>query len=343
MNLNSEIHIKDNIFEPEDKIEKAKTREGYGEGLVEAGKKDKNVIVLCADLSESTRSSLFAKEFPERYVQVGVAEQNLATLASGIASTGKTVFISSYATFSPGRNNEQIRTTISYNSWGAQEDKKISVKVAGAHAGISVGPDGATHQALEDVSLMRVQPGMVVVVPTDIHEARKATVALAEEKGPCYIRFGRSEYPIITTPKTPFEIGRAYIYNEGSDVTIIANGPLVHKALIAAHMLEGQGISCEVINCPTVKPLDETTIKKSVQKTGCLVTAEEHQISGGLGSAVAEFLVSSYPAHQEFIGVRDRFGESGTAEELFEKFEMGVANIKEAVQKVIKRKQNAIQ
>ncbi len=338
MNLNPKIHIRNNIFEKEDQIEKAKTREGYGEGLVEAGKEDNNIIVLCADLSESTRSSLFAKEFPERYIQIGVAEQNLATIGAGIAATGKTVFISSYATFSPGRNNEQIRTTISYNSWGADEDKKISVKIAGAHAGISVGPDGATHQALEDVALMRVQPGMVVIVPTDIHETRKATVTIAKQKGPSYIRFGRSEYPIITTKETPFEIGKAYVYNTGSDVSIVANGPLVYKALRTANILEGQGISCEVINCPTVKPLDGKTIEESVRKTGALVTAEEHQIIGGLGSAIAEYLSLNYPVPQEFIGVKDRFGESGEAEELFDKFEMGIENIKEAVQRVIKRK-----
>ena len=338
MNLNSSVHIQKNIFENEDKVENAKTREGYGEGLVEAGTLDSNVVVLCADLSDSTRSSLFAKEFPERYIQVGVAEQNMATIASGIAATGKTVFISSYAAFSPGRNNEQIRTTISYNSWGADDDKKISVKIAGAHAGISVGPDGATHQALEDVALMRVQPGMVVIVPADIHEARKATVALAQQKGPGYIRFGRAEYPIVTTKKTPFEIGDAYVYNEGSDVTIVANGPLVYKALRATHTLERQGISCEVINCPTVKPLDGVTIEESVRKTGALVTAEEHQIMGGLGSAVAEYLGAHYPVPHEFIGVRDRFGESGDANELFDKFEMGVEHIKDAVQRVIKRK-----
>ena len=338
MNLNSAVHIQENIYEDEKKVENAKTRDGYGEGLVEAGKADNNVVVLCADLSESTRSSLFAKEFPERYVQIGVAEQNLATIGAGIAATGKTVFISSYAAFSPGRNNEQIRTTISYNSWGAKDDDKISVKVAGAHAGISVGPDGATHQALEDVSLMRVQPGMVVIVPTDIHEARRAIIEMAKQKGPGYIRFGRSEYPVITTKDTPFEIGKAYVYNEGSDVSIVANGPLVYKAMRTAYILEGQGISCEVINCPTVKPLDGETIQKSIEKTGAVVTAEEHQIIGGLGSAVAEYLSSNYPVPQEFIGVRDRFGETGSADELFEKFEMGVEHIKDAVQKVIKRK-----
>ena len=219
-----------------------------------------------------------------------------------------------------------------------RDEKKINVKIAGAHAGISVGPDGATHQALEDVALMRVQPGMVVVVPADVHEAQRATVALAFHKGPAYIRFGRAQYPVITTPHTPFSIGKAYVYSEGKDVSIIANGPLVHKALVAAHELEQEKISCEIINCPTVKPLDEMTIEKSVKKTGALVSAEEHQVAGGLGSALAEFLSRAYPVPQEFVGVNDRFGESGEPDELFEAFGMGVEHIKESVKKVIHRK-----
>ena len=338
MKYNSRLSLSQPQFTLQSTVEYAKTRDGYGRGLVEAGVADKNVIVLCADLSESTRSEWFAKEFPDRFVQMGVAEQNMATVAAGIAATGKIVFISSYAAFSPGRNNEQIRTTISYNSWGADEDKKITVIIAGAHAGISVGPDGATHQALEDVALMRVQPGMVVVVPTDLHEAQKATVALAQRKGPAYIRFGRAEYPIITTEKTPFEIGKAFVYTEGKDATIVANGPLVHKALCAASALAEQGIVCEVINCPTVKPLDGETIERSVRKTNALVSAEEHQITGGLGSALSEYLSTHYPVPQEFIGVKDRFGESGTPDELFQRFEMDVVHIQEAVKRVIQRK-----
>lgn len=337
MKLNSSLQLASHALDAE-KVERAKTRDGYGHGLVEAGKADEKIVVLCADLSESTRSEWFAKEFPDRFVQMGVAEQNMATVAAGIAAMGKTVFISSYATFSPGRNNEQIRTTISYNSWEAKPGKEISVKIAGAHAGISVGPDGATHQALEDVALMRVQPGMVVVVPTDVHEAKRATIALAKKSGPAYIRFGRAEYPVVTTEETPFEIGKAYVYAEGKDVTIVANGPLVHTALVAAKELEEEKISCEVINCPTVKPLDGATIEKSIRKTGALVTAEEHQVMGGMGSAVAEYLAAHYPVPQEFIGVQDRFGESGEPDELLTAFGMGAEDVKEAVKRAIKRK-----
>lgn len=333
----SSLHLADNLFD-ETKIAKAKTRDGYGKGLVEAGKKNSNVVVLCADLSESTRSEWFQKEFPQRFIEMGVAEQNMASVASGLAAAGKVVFISSYAVFSPGRNNEQIRTTISYNNWDSKPGQEINVKIAGAHAGISVGPDGATHQALEDVALMRVQPGMTVVVPADVHETKKATVALAERSGPAYIRFGRADYPVITTEQTPFEIGKAYIIKEGNDVSIVACGPLVYKSLIAAHELEKEGIHCEVINSHTIKPLDGGTIEKSVRRTGALVTAEEHQVMGGLGSAVAEYLAVHYPVPQEFIGVQDRFGESGIPDELFEAFGMGVKDIKEAVKRVIARK-----
>lgn len=336
--VNSNLHLVDNIFD-EDNIERVKTRDGYGKGLIEAGGKNHNVVVLCADLTESTRSHWFKEKFPERFIEVGVAEQNMATIASGMAAAGKVVFMSSYAVFSPGRNNEQIRTAISYNSWGSEQGKEINVKIAGAHAGVSVGPDGATHQALEDIALMRVQPGMTVVVPADVHETQKATVAIAERLGPCYIRFGRAEYPVFTQDITPFEVGKAYVIIEGKDVTIAACGPLVYKAMIAAKQLkEDEGIQCEVINSHTIKPLDGKTILASVKKTSCLVTAEEHQIMGGMGSAICEYLVQNYPVPQEFIGVRDRFGESGKPDELFEEFEMGVAHIKDAVRRVIKRK-----
>lgn len=336
--INKILYLVENIFD-QAKIEKIKTRDGYGKGLVEAGEKNPNVVVLCADLSESTRSLWFQEKFPERFIECGVAEQGMATIASGMAAAGKVVFMSSYAVFSPGRNNEQIRTTISYNNWGAPAGREINVKIAGAHAGISVGEDGATHQALEDVALMRVQPGMTVIVPADVHETQKATVAIAERPGPCYIRFGRADYPVFTTEKTPFEIGKAYIIMEGKDVTIAACGPLVYKAIIAAKQLKDEeGVECEVINNHTVKPLDGETILNSVKKTGCIVTCEEHQIMGGMGSAVAEFLAQNYPAPQEFIGVRDRFGESGKPDELFEAFGMGVSHIKESVKKVMKRK-----
>lgn len=326
-----------NLFD-EEGIEKAKTRDGYGKGVVEAGEKNENVVVLCADLSESTRSHWFQEKFPMRFVELGVAEQNLATIASGMARAGKIVFMSSYAAFSPGRNNEQIRTTISYNNWGSKKGEEINVKIVGAHAGISVGPDGATHQALEDIALMRTQPGMTVVVPADVHEAHKATVALALRPGPAYLRLGRADYPIFTTEKTPFEIGMAYYVLRGKDVTIVACGPLVHKSVLAAALLEKEGISCEVINSHTIKPLDGRTIEESVRKTGALVTAEEHQVAGGMGSAVAEYLAAHNPVPQEFIGMQDRFGESGDPQELFSVFGMDVGDIVQAVKRVLKRK-----
>ena len=336
--MNKDLYLVENIFD-KDKLEKAKTRDGYGKGLVVLGEKNPNVVVLCADLSESTRSEWFQQKFPDRFIECGVAEQGMATYASGMAAAGKVAFISSYAVFSPGRNNEQIRTTISYNNWDSEPGREINVKIAGAHAGISVGPDGATHQALEDVALMRIQPGMTVIVPADVHETQKATVAIGERPGPCYIRFGRADYPVFTTEKTPFEIGKAYVIMEGKDVTIAACGPLVYKAIIAAKELKDEdGIECEVINSHTIKPLDGDTILKSVQKTGCIVTAEEHQVMGGMGSAIAEFLSQNHSAPQEFVGVHDRFGESGETDELLEHFGMGVSHIKEAVKKVIGRK-----
>lgn len=337
MKLNKKLYLAENILDPK-KVEKAKTRAGYGKGLLEAGEKNEKIVALCADLTESTNTHFFAEKFPKRFVQLGVAEQNLATIASGMAATGKIVFMSSYATFSPGRNNEQIRTTISYNSWESKPGKEINVKVVGSHAGISVGPDGATHQALEDVALMRTHPGMTVVVPADVHEAKRATIALAERPGPAYIRFGRADYAVFTTEKTPFEIGKAYVITEGSDVTIVACGPLVYKAILAAQELEKEGISAEVINNHTVKPLDGETIEKSVRKTGAIVTAEEHNIMGGMGSAVAEYLSQNYPVPQEFIGTRDRFGESGEPDELFGVFEMDVEHIVAAAKKVVSRK-----
>ena len=312
------------------KPEMVATRDGYGKGLVVAGEKDPNVVVLCADLTESTRSEAFKNKFPERFIEIGVAEQNLATVASGLANYGKIPFISSYAVFSPGRNNEQIRTTIALNN--------VPVKIAGAHAGISVGPDGATHQALEDIALMRVLPNMTVVVPCDAIEAEKATIASASNGKPTYLRFGREKSPVFTTLETPFEIGKAITLRDGADVTIIGCGMLLYNALIAAEELSKEGIECMVINSHTVKPLDMSAIISAVQKTGAVVSVEEHQVNGGLGSAVAELLSKNYPVPQEFIGLQDRFGESGTAEELIEACGLGVTHIKEAVKKVIGRK-----
>jgi len=319
------------------KPEMVPTRDGYGKGLVGAGEKDERVVVLCADLTESTRSLWFAEKFPERFIQVGVAEQNMALVASGMANYGKIPFISSYATFSPGRNNEQIRTNICINN--------VPVKIAGHHAGVSVGPDGATHQALEDIALMRVLPKMVVVVPCDAIEAEKATIAVAFNDQPSYVRFAREKSAVFTTVDSPFEIGRAEILRDPSinsgqvaDVAIIGCGILVYNALIAAEELASEGIECMVINSHTIKPIDEKTVIEVAKKTGAVVSIEEHQVNGGLGSAVAEVLSRNYPVPQEYIGVKDRFGESGGSSELIEAFGMGVGSIKEAVKKVISRK-----
>ncbi|OGM99847.1 MAG: transketolase [Candidatus Yanofskybacteria bacterium RIFCSPHIGHO2_02_FULL_41_29] len=312
------------------------TRDGFGKGLVEAGEKDQRVVALCADLSESTRFHWFAQKFPERFIQMGVAEQNLATVASGMANYGKIPFIGSYAAFSPGRNNEQIRTTISLNN--------IPVKVIGCHAGVSVGPDGATHQQIEDIALMRVQPNMTVVVPCDAVEAQKATVAIAFNNKPSYLRLGREKSWVFTTPDTPFEVGKAEILRVSSassgqaDVVIIGCGILLYNALAAAEELAKEQIDCMVINSHTVKPLDEKTIIEVAKKCGAVVSVEEHQVNGGLGSAIAECLAKNHPVPQEFIGVQDRFGESGDPFELIEVLGMGVGSIKEAVKKVFKRK-----
>ncbi|MDP3954669.1 MAG: transketolase family protein [bacterium] len=327
--INPKAKLVENLFD-KDRMEFLPTRDGFGKGLVEAGEKDERIVVLCADLSESTRSQWFKDKFPERYIQLGVAEQNMATVASGLANYGKIPFISSYAAFSPGRNNEQIRTTICINN--------VPVKIAGAHAGISVGPDGATHQALEDAGLMRMLPNMTVLVPCDAVEAKKATLAAAQLPGPVYIRFGREKSAIVTTEDTPFEVGKAQVFRQGKDATIISAGMLVYNALLAAEELSKEGIEATVINSPSLKPFDVETITESAKKTGAVVSVEEHQIVGGLGSAVAETLAQNHPVPQEFIGVHDRFGESGEPDELLEAFGMGVGSIKEAVKKVMKRK-----
>jgi transketolase len=261
---------------------------------------------------------------------MGVAEQNLAVVAAGLANYGKIPFISSYATFSPGRNNEQIRTAISLSN--------LPVKVAGAHAGISVGPDGATHQALEDIALMRVQPRMTVLAPCDVNETHKATIAAVGVKGPVYLRFARSGSPVFTTRQTPFKVGQAQVFHQGKDVTIVACGPLVYEAMLTANILKQQKIKVEVINSPSIKPLDEKTILASVKKTKALVTVEEHQVAGGLGSAVLEMLAQNYPVPTEMIGIQDRFGESGTPDELLDEFGLTHPHIIKAVKKVLKRK-----
>lgn len=294
-------------------------RKGFGRGLLEAAKHNDKVVAACADLTESTQMHLFRDAFPERFVEIGVAEQNLVTVGSGLAAQGMIPFVSSYAAFSPGRNWEQIRTTICLNDQ--------PVKVIGSHAGVSVGPDGATHQMLEDIAIMRALPNMVVLAPGDSLEAERATKALASDKRPAYMRLAREGTPIMTTDKTPFEIGRAYVYDPGVDVTIISTGTMTYQALLAAEQLYKEGIDAEVIHCPTIKPLDAVTILKSVKKTGRVVTAEEHQITGGLGGAVAELLAENYPVPMRRVGVKDRFGESGKPEELLEHFGLTAKHI----------------
>lgn len=328
--INREAYLVRELFHP-DKLKQLPTRNGYGDGLVEAGKKDVRVMVLCADLTESTRSEAFKKVFPDRFVQLGVSEQSMASIAAGMAITGKVPFISSYACFSPGRNWEQIRTTIALQN--------SNVKIAGAHAGVSVGPDGATHQMIEDIAIMRVMPNMRVFVPCDAIETKKTTLAAAKLTGPCYLRFAREKSPVFTTDKTPFKIGRAETYRFGHDVTIIGAGPLLYEALLAAQALSvDHKIEARVINMHTIKPLDVKAVVKAAKETGAIVTVEEAQAAGGLGGAVAETLALHAPVPMERIGVQDRFGESGDPRELLEALGLTAPSIIEAVLRVLKRK-----
>ena len=306
------------------------TRKGFGRGLKKAGELDENVVAACADLTDSTQISLFKEAFPNRFIEIGVAEQNLVTVGAGLATMGKIPFVSSYAAFSPGRNWEQIRTTICLN--------EQPVKVIGAHAGLSVGPDGATHQMLEDIAIMRALPNMVVLAPGDAVEAEKMTLAMAKDKRPNYIRLAREASPVFTSPETPFEIGKAYVFREGKDVSIIATGLMTYNALVAANKLAKDGIEAEVIHVPTIKPLDSKTILESVAKTRAVVTAEEAQIIGGLGGAVAELLAEELPTPMLRVGVKDRFGESGKPSELFEKFGLTPNHIAMASHVVIDRR-----
>lgn len=315
-------------------IEKFSTRKGFGEGLLKAGEENENIVVLCADLTESTKVDLFANRFPERFIQVGVAEQNLASVASGIASMKKIPFISSYGIFSPGRNWEQIRTTICYNDQ--------PVKIIGSHAGLSVGPDGGSHQVLEDIALMRTLPNMIVISPCDYIEAKKATMACAKTNNPTYIRLARNDTPAITSIETPFEIGKAQIFfipDVGlAHVGIIATGPLLHKALLTAVKLEKMGIKVKVMNLSTIKPLDTDAILSLAKETKAIVTIEDHQVAGGMGSSISEFLSQNYPTPIEFIGVKDKFGQSGNPEELYKHYEMNEEDIIKKVEKILKRK-----
>lgn len=327
--LNKSLFLNPKLFDKD--IEQVPSRNGYGEGLVIAADVDLNVVALCADLTESTRTQAFADKFPERFIEMGVAEQNLATVASGMAACGKIPFITSYAMFSPGRNWEQIRTTICYNDQ--------PVKIIGSHAGISVGPDGATHQALEDLAITRVLPNMVVIAPADAIEAKKATLAIAKNNKPSYLRLSREKVPVITTEETPFEIGKADVFYEGNDVCIIACGQMVYRALMAAKQLKEHKISVRVINCHTIKPIDKKTILQAAEETGAIVTIEEHQLNGGLGSAVAEVVCQNYPVPIKMIGIDDYFGESGEPDELLEKFGLTKEAIIKAVTAVIRMKE----
>lgn len=330
MPLVKSANLIDNLFDPEH-IAMAGTRDGYGEGLVTLGNEHDDVVVLCADLTESTRSNLFAEAHPDRFVEIGVAEQNLITAGAGMAAAGKVPYMASYAAFSPGRCWEQIRTTFGYN--------QLKGVVAGAHAGVSVGPDGATHQAVEDIATMRTIAGCTVLAPADKVRAYQATLATYDINHVSYIRFGRDKYPVFTTEQTPFQVGKAEVFYEGSDVTVVACGPLVYEALLAAHTLEQSGeLSVEVIDSTTIKPLDIETIVQSAQKTGAVVTAEEASIIGGLGGAVAEALAQHHPTPIEFVGMQDRYGESGTAQELLELFGMTSQHIIDAIRKVHQRK-----
>ncbi len=317
------------IFEKD--VEQVPTRNGYGEALLELGEKDPRVVVLTGDLAESTRALEFGKKYPDRFFECGVAEQNMTGIAAGLAASGKLPFISSYAVFSPGRAWDQVRVSIAYSN--------LPVKIAGAHTGVSVGPDGATHQALEDIAIMRVLPNMTVVVPCDSIETKKATLASINIPGPYYFRFAREKTPVITTLETNFQVGKAEIFFEaGHDSCIVACGPLVYQALVAAKELEAEGIKVTVVNNHTIKPMDVGTIMKVARDCGAVVTVEEHQTMGGMGSAVAEILAQNYSVPVEMIGMPNTFGQSGEPNELLEKYGMSVSKIKEAVKQVMKRK-----
>ena len=310
--------------------EKKDTRSGFGAGLLEAGKRNPKVVALCADLVGSLKMQDFINEFPERFVQVGIAEANMIGIAAGLTIGGHVPFTGTFANFSTGRVYDQIRQSVAYS------DK--NVKICASHAGLTLGEDGATHQILEDLGMMKMLPGMTVINPCDYNQTKAATLAIAEHHGPVYLRFGRPVVPIFTPADQVFEIGKAWMVSEGTDVTIIATGHLVWEAIQAGEQLEAMGISAEIINIHTIKPLDEEAILKSVAKTGCVVTAEEHNRLGGLGDSVAQVLIKNKPAPQEYVAVDDSFGESGTPEQLMEKYRLNAPAIIEAVQKVMQRK-----
>ncbi len=330
--LNPNLKLNPKLFSGD--CEQQPIRKGFGIGLAKAGEENPNVVALCADLTESTQMHLFKEKFPTRFIEIGVAEQNLVTVASGMAAMGKVPFCSSYAMFSPGRNWEQIRTTTAYN------DRKVVV--VGSHAGVSVGPDGGTHQALEDIALMRIIPNMEVYSPCDSVEAEKITRQITNTKKPSYLRLAREKTPVITTPETPCELGKAQIFwmpDVGvAEVGIIVTGGLTYNALLAAKELEAEGVKTKVLNLNSIKPIDTEAIIKLAKETKGVVTVEEHQVAGGVGSAVAEVLAQNYPKRIEFVGVHDKFGQSGTPEELIKHYCMDKDSIKAAVREVIKRK-----
>jgi transketolase len=327
------MHLAEGFLQ-RDKVAMRPTREGFGDGLVEAAKRDPNVVAICADLVESTRMEPFAKAFPDRFIEIGVQEQLLTALAAGMALAGKVPFIASYAMFCPGRSWEQVRTNLCLN--------EANVKIAGAHAGVSVGPDGATHQAIEDIAILRAIPRMMIVVPCDAVQTKKATIAAATWSGPAYVRFGRDKSPVFTTEDTPFTIGEAQVLREGNDVALVACGILVYEALTAADELaRDDGVECLVLNNHTVKPMDERAVVDVARRCGAVVTVEEHEVLGGMGSRVAEVLAAALPTPIEFIGVHDRFGQSGTSTELIAYYGMAAPDIKAAARRAIARKRRS--
>jgi transketolase len=313
-----------------EKTEMKKTREGFGRALVDLGEQDPRIVVLVGDLTESTMVSFFAERFPERFIQVGIAEQNMCGVAAGLAAMGKIPFFATYGAFASCRAADQIRVTVAYTN--------LNVKIGGAHGGISVGPDGATHQAMEEISIIRSIPNMTMIVPCDYWETYKATVAAARHKGPVYIRFGREDVPVVTSKETPFTFGKGEVFAEGKDLTLIACGVMVYEALRARETLAQAGISARVVDLHTMKPLDRALIERCARETGAIVTAEEHQVHGGLGGAVSEAVVQSYPVPMELVAVHDRFGQSGKPAELMDAFGLRAKDIVAAAERVLKRK-----
>jgi transketolase len=328
--LNPNAKLSEKILSPD--IEQKTTREGFGEGTVLAGKENPNIVMLCADITESVKASTYRNAFPDRFVEMGIAEQNMMGVAAGMAMAGKIPFVATYAVFSPGRNWDQLRVSVCYT--------KANVKIVGAHTGVSVGPDGATHQALEDIAITRCLPNLVVIASCDAIESKKATYAAAKHVGPVYLRFEREKTPVMTTEESSFEIGKAIIWRDAEKpvVVIVGCGPILYNAMLAAEELSKEGIECMIINNHTIKPMDNETIIVAAKKCGAVVTVENHQVAGGMGSAVAEVLAENLPTPIEFVGVKDRFGESGQPDELIQAFKLDKDSIKEAVKKVIARK-----